>query len=73
MKMRTIRLARAVGLGMLVWPFLAKGGVAEKAVPQRAEFVRCPPSLILGKANKKEYDANGVRCVVGDGVCPEAF
>jgi hypothetical protein len=80
-KAEVVRLARAVGLALAVWPVLGSGGGTDmgdgtestsRTSWQFPEVGRCQasslprPTLAAGR----DWDANGVRCVGGNGDCP---
>jgi len=68
------RVARVVGLTLVVWPLVGSGGSVERS---RATSLRlpsvgsCQASSLPGRqpAGLGQYDGNSGRCVVGSGSC----
>jgi hypothetical protein len=72
-KKRIARLARVLGLALVIWPLAGSGSSPDKGQEgawQIPAVSRCQASPHLeALKGKLEYDADGIRCVVGGGGC----
>lgn len=68
-----VRIARVFGLTLIIWPFAGTSGAPDQSTEgtwQMPEVSGCKADpRASGIMNKMEYDANGYRCVVGEGGC----